>query len=107
MDKALDGVAVVSAIMAADDPKSVAQQLKKTIATPPAFATRSPDNRSLADDVSVLAAAVPEVVQKVVKEHPIVHSMINFVVANFVANVAISAYASFPRKHRDGRLIFY
>lgn len=90
-NKALDGVAVVSAIMAADDPKGVAEQFKKTIATLPAFVTRGPE-ASAAGDVTALAAAVPEVVQKVVKFHPIVHSMINFVVANFVANVAISAY---------------
>lgn len=77
--------------MAADDPKTVAEQFKKAIATPPTFVTRSPET-STAGDVSVLAAAVPKVVQKVVKFHPIVHSMINFVVANFVANVAISAY---------------
>ncbi|GAM35702.1 thiamine-phosphate dipyrophosphorylase [Talaromyces pinophilus] len=89
-NKALDGVAVVSAIMAADDPKAVAEQFKKTIATPPAFVRSSPE-ASAAGDVTALAAAVPEVVQKVVKFHPIVHSMINFVVANFVANVAISA----------------
>lgn len=94
-NKALDGVAVVSAIMAADDPKSVAEQFKHVIATPPAFITRSPETSS-AVDVNALAATVPEVVQKVVKFHPIVHSMINFVVANFVANVAISAYVFQP-----------
>uniref|UniRef100_A0A093XQ38 hydroxyethylthiazole kinase n=2 Tax=Talaromyces marneffei PM1 TaxID=1077442 RepID=A0A093XQ38_TALMA len=77
--------------MAADDPKSVAEQFRNAIATPPVFVTRSPDESSAAVDVNALAAAVPEVVQKVVKFHPIVHSMINFVVANFVANVAISA----------------
>jgi thiamine-phosphate diphosphorylase/hydroxyethylthiazole kinase len=81
--------------MAADDPKSVAEQFKNAIATPPAFVTRSPESSSTVD-VSALAAAVPEVVQKVVKFHPIVHSMINFVVANFVANVAISACVLLP-----------
>lgn len=86
--------------MAADDPKSVAEQFKKTIATPPAFVTKSPES-STAGDVSALAAAVPEVVQKVVKFHPIVHSMINFVVANFVANVAISAYVLHPVSYAD------
>lgn len=90
-DQKLDGVAVVSAIMAAKDPKSVAEQFKQAIATPPAFVTRELDTSSSSTEVNELAAAVPEVIRKVVETHPIVHSMINFVVANFVANVAISA----------------
>ncbi|OKL61180.1 hypothetical protein UA08_03603 [Talaromyces atroroseus] len=88
--KQLDGVAVVSAIMAADDPKSAAEEIKKIMAVPPPFATRqlsSPRESELATDV-------PGVVQQVVTAHPIVHSMINFVVANFVANVAIAAGVS-------------
>lgn len=82
--------------MAAEDPKFVAEQFKETIATPPAFISKSHTEGPSAADVSALAASVPEVVQKVVKFHPIVHSMINFVVANFVANVAISAYVLPP-----------
>jgi thiamine-phosphate diphosphorylase/hydroxyethylthiazole kinase len=90
--------------MAADDPKSVAEQFKHVIATPPAFVIRSPAEPSSAVDVNALAAAVPEVVQQVVKFHPIVHSMINFVVANFVANVAISAYVFHPPfSHMNGK----
>lgn len=92
--KQLDGVAVVSAIMAADDPKSGTEEFRKVMAIPPRFVTRqhiSPRE----NEAQKLVADVPGVVQKVVNVHPIVHSMINFVVANFVANVAIAAYVFF------------
>jgi thiamine-phosphate diphosphorylase / hydroxyethylthiazole kinase len=88
--KQLDGVAVVSAIMSAEDPKSAAEGFRKIIAVPPPFVT------SLPTSATDLAVYVPGIVQKVVTAHPIVHSMINFVVANFVANVAIAAYVPPP-----------
>ncbi|KAA8650433.1 hypothetical protein EYZ11_011374 [Aspergillus tanneri] len=91
-NKGLDGVAIVSAIMAADDPKAAAEAFVQHIATPPRFV------RSLVPppirDVLALVEDVPRIVHKVVQGNPLVHNMINFVVANFVANVALSIGAS-------------
>ncbi|KAE8352247.1 Hydroxyethylthiazole kinase family-domain-containing protein [Aspergillus coremiiformis] len=90
--KALDGVAVVSAIIAAEDPKAAAGEFAKRIATLPPFVPipAAPQIR----EVAALQEEVPKVVQKVIQAHPLVHNMINFVVANFVANVALSMGAS-------------
>lgn len=86
--KELDGVAIVSAIIAADDPKAAAAEFVKRIATPPPF-VRAPVAPQIRE-VAALQEEVPKIVQKVVQAHPLVHNMINFVVANFVANVALS-----------------
>ncbi|BCS02594.1 bifunctional hydroxyethylthiazole kinase/thiamine-phosphate diphosphorylase [Aspergillus luchuensis] len=90
--KALDGVAIVSAIMAADDPKAAAAEFVKLVSSPPPF-VRS-EAVTPARDTSALLEQVPQVVQEVVKGHPLVHNMINYVVANFVANIALSMGAS-------------
>ncbi|KAB8219944.1 Hydroxyethylthiazole kinase family-domain-containing protein [Aspergillus novoparasiticus] len=90
--KELDGVAIVSAIIAADDPKAAAAEFVKRIATPPPF-VRAPAAPQIRE-VAALQEEVPKIVQKVVQAHPLVHNMINFVVANFVANVALSMGAS-------------
>lgn len=90
--KGVDGVAIVSAIVAADDPAAAAAEFSKAIKSPPAFATvpRAPR----ANEASSLLAEVPGIVQKIVQAHPLVHSMINYVVANFVANVVLAMGAS-------------
>ncbi|GAB1218536.1 hypothetical protein ATERTT37_007795 [Aspergillus terreus] len=89
--KGLDGVAIVSAIMAADDPRAAAAEFVRRIATPPPFVAgpAAPIN-----GLSEMLDTVPAIVQKMVQTHPLVHNMINFVVANFVANVALSMGAS-------------
>ena len=86
--KGLDGVAIVSAIMAADDPQAAAEALVKLIDSRPDFALNPTDIRD--NEVDASLQAVPRIVQKMVETHPLVHNMINFVVANFVANVALS-----------------
>lgn len=92
--KSLDGVAIVSAIMAADDPKTSAASLLQQIKSPPSFATIPKPPR--ANEAASLLEEVPQVVQKVVKAHPLVHSMINYVVANFVANAVLATYVPLP-----------
>ncbi|KAH8696072.1 putative thiamine-phosphate pyrophosphorylase [Talaromyces proteolyticus] len=87
--KSLDGVAIVSAIVAAENPKAVAEKLNGLIATPPSFAMKPLAPRN--NEVEALLADVPKVVQQVVTVHPLVHNMINYVVANFAANVALAA----------------
>jgi len=86
--KGLDGVAIVSAIMAADDPKAAAEDFAKRINAAAPFATLSKALR--ADEAGSLLGEVPGFVREVVKAHPLVHNMINYVVANFVANVVLS-----------------
>lgn len=86
--KALDGVAIVSAIVAADDPKASAEKFVKLIRNPPRFAQAFSPPR--ANEAEVLLNEVPQIIRKMVEVHPLVHNMINFVVSNFVANVALS-----------------
>ncbi|KAJ5933694.1 hypothetical protein N7454_006023 [Penicillium verhagenii] len=90
--KALDGVAIVSAIVAAEDPQASAEEFVKLINTPPPFA--STNIFPSAHKAEVLLTRVPQIVTEMVKVHPLVHNMINFVVSNFVANVALSIGAS-------------
>ncbi|KAJ5669052.1 hypothetical protein N7462_010122 [Penicillium macrosclerotiorum] len=90
--KALDGVAIVSAIMAADDPKASAEKFAQLIKSPPPFVLTAQTPR--ANEAEALLQEVPAIVRKMVEVHPLVHNMINFVVANFVANVALSIGAS-------------
>jgi thiamine-phosphate diphosphorylase/hydroxyethylthiazole kinase len=86
--KGLDGVAIVSAIVAADDPKASAEEFTKLIKSTPPFALDSKAPRT--NEAEALLAEVPQIVRKMVEVHPLVHNMINFVVSNFVANVALS-----------------
>lgn len=88
--KGLDGVAIVSAIMAADDPQAAAAEFARRIKAPAPFATVPKTPRT--NEVTSLLEEVPGVVRKVVKAHPLAHNMINYVVANFVANVILSMY---------------
>lgn len=85
--KGLDGVAIVSAIMAADDPQAAAEEFARLMKSPPAFAVNPRASR--VNEVEALLNEVPSVVRKMVELHPLVHNMINFVVANFAANVAL------------------
>lgn len=86
--KGLDGVAIVSAIMAADDPKAAAEELARLIKSPAPFALTPKTSR--ANEAEALLQEVPRIVRKMIEVHPLVHNMINFVVANFVANVTLS-----------------
>lgn len=87
--KGLDGVAIVSGIIAADDPKASAEEFLRLIKSPPRFAL-VPPTLQRRGDAGILVRNVPEFVSDMVNDHPLVHNMINFVVANFVANVALS-----------------
>ncbi|KAJ5473743.1 thiamine phosphate synthase superfamily [Penicillium sp. IBT 31633x] len=91
-NKALDGVAIVSAIIAADDPKASAEKFVELIKNPPRFALTCHASRT--NEAEALLKEVPQIIRKMVEVHPLVHNMINFVVSNFVANVALSIGAS-------------
>ncbi|TGJ82295.1 hypothetical protein E0Z10_g6461 [Xylaria hypoxylon] len=92
--KSLDGVAIVSAIMAAADPEASAHELSELVKAPPTFAkgvvTADQQDRSPQQLVNL----IPEVIQAVAKWKPLSHNMTNLVVQNFAANVALCVGAS-------------
>ena len=90
--KGLDGVAVVSAIISAPDPKAVAQRLRNLSGKPPAFATTKSEN---AERVVELLGQVRRVVLEMGKSSPLCHNMTNLVVQNFAANVALAMCENF------------
>jgi thiamine-phosphate diphosphorylase/hydroxyethylthiazole kinase len=92
--KGLDGVAIVSAIFAAEDVKGAAATFKKLVAERPPFAVDPSVNRP--GDAATLQSQVPAIVSKVAEERPLCHNMINYVVANFAANVALAMYVINP-----------
>lgn len=87
--KRLDGVAIVSAIMGAVDPQAVASEFRTLVMNPPPFL-----HPPRLDEAVDLAREVPTIVRKMVTQHPLVHNMINYVAANFAANVALAIGAS-------------
>ncbi|KAL2020255.1 hypothetical protein VTK56DRAFT_8579 [Thermocarpiscus australiensis] len=104
--KPLDGVAVVSAIMAAPDPERAARDLLALFKSPPAFQfdlprdnlgnTRSQDPPPINcfDYALSISSAVPSVIKTVHETKPLSHNMTNLVVQNFAANVALAIGAS-------------
>ncbi|KAK3295981.1 Hydroxyethylthiazole kinase family-domain-containing protein [Chaetomium fimeti] len=92
--KSLDGVAIVSAIMAAYDPESASKKLLRLVKSPPAFQVdiRGKDS-DIADAQSVVDLA-PSVLQRVHETTPLSHNMTNIVVQNIAANVALAVGAS-------------
>ena len=89
--RSLSGVAVVSAVMAAPDPRSAASELYQAIVkVPRTLSPKASENSS----VSKLLAQVPRIVKRVVDISPLSHNMTNLVVQNFAANVAICIGAS-------------
>ncbi|KAK3944727.1 hypothetical protein QBC46DRAFT_374171 [Diplogelasinospora grovesii] len=88
----LDGVAVVSAIVAAENPEAAAQRLCNLIAMPPPFKTgqyiASPS------EAHGIVEQVPKIIRAVHAATPLSHNMTNLVVQNFAANVALAMGAS-------------
>lgn len=112
--KPLDGVAVVSAIMAAPDPEGASRDLLGLVKNPPAFQVDLGKGSSAVDVPSVIAQ-VPSVIKAVHDATPLTHNMTNLVwplhvvdtpssrlsvanarqvVQNFSANVALAVGAS-------------
>ena len=84
--KSLDGIAVVSAVIGADDPKNAASQLIDIIGKPlPSTAGTLLKTK----EVGQLLAQVPTVIRELKRVVPICHNMTNLVVQNFAANVAL------------------
>jgi len=96
--KRLDGLAVVSAIMASNDPREAAISLRKLIVQPPPFATTVHKPTLSPEDLIV---KIPEVIKQMASKKPLCHNMTNLVVQNFAANVAI-AIGSSPIMSNNG-----
>ena len=89
--KSLSGLAVVSAIVAAEEPDTAASDLYQAITrVPKTMSPKASENKS----VSTLLSQVPDIVKRVAETSPLSHNMTNLVVQNFAANVAISIGAS-------------
>ncbi|CAN8096277.1 unnamed protein product [Discula destructiva] len=98
--KPLDGVAVVSAIMAAEDPAAAAQQLLNLVVRSDGMNRSSPGSLnsrmawSKTETIADLLKEVPMALQRVHNKKPLSHNMTNLVVQNFAANVALCVGAS-------------
>jgi len=92
--RSVDGVALVSAIMAAADPGSTAAELLQIVKSPPAFAKLAPVQGQLQRSAQDLLELIPEVIKAVDSKKPLSHNMTNLVVQNIAANVALCIGAS-------------
>ena len=91
LNKGLDGVAVVSAIVAAQNPKAAASDLRSLIdKVPVSMSLKAGDNQ----DVETLLSQIVHIVKELGVKSPLCHNMTNLVVQNFAANVALSIGAS-------------
>lgn len=89
--RALDGIAVVSAIMASSQPKNAALQLKRLMRELPRFVTTLDKPPLSREDI---VARTPDIVKRMAEKKPICHNMTNLVVQNIAANVALAVGAS-------------
>jgi thiamine-phosphate diphosphorylase/hydroxyethylthiazole kinase len=92
--KKLDGVAIVSAIIAASDPEEASKHLRQLVDSPPVFLAESLRHPDKVQEVGELVGAVPTIIKRVAEVGPLCHNMTNLVVQNFAANVALCIGAS-------------
>ncbi|KAK1713776.1 hydroxyethylthiazole kinase [Colletotrichum acutatum] len=94
----LDGIALVSAIVAAPDPESASRNLLELVRTSPSYrsitSSSSGSSSGTSVDVNQLLAQIPSVITRVATTSPLSRNMTNLVVQNFAANVALAVGAS-------------
>lgn len=93
-EKPLDGVAVVSAIMAAEDPEAESRRLLGLVRDASERNGQPRTGTSAAASKEQLLKLVPGAITAVHEQKPLSHNMTNLVVQNFAANVALSIGAS-------------
>lgn len=94
-DNRLNGVAVVSAIMAAEDPRKAASDLAERIKiADQKFYIRSPPATQPSNNIEQLLAKVPKIIEKHASSSTLSHNMTNTVVQNFAANVCLATGSS-------------
>jgi thiamine-phosphate diphosphorylase/hydroxyethylthiazole kinase len=91
----INGVAVVSAIIAAADPQRSAEELRTLVesAKNSLFAT-CPPGTSPVSEVSQLLRDIPAIIKKHATSSVLCHNMTNTVVQNFAANVCLATGSS-------------
>ncbi|KAJ4298170.1 thiamine biosynthetic bifunctional enzyme [Kalmusia sp. IMI 367209] len=95
--KSIDGVAVVSAIIGAQDVRSATSNLMTLLSSPPPFAPHPESSSLLSADWTSLAGlqkAARSATKAVHSTSPLSHNMTNLVVQNFAASVALAIGAS-------------
>lgn len=95
--KTVDGVAVVSAIVGAKDPKEASSHLQQLIKSSPPFSNSSDPIFWLEkneDEIHSLISTADKATAAVHTKSPLSHNMTNLVVQNFAANVALAIGAS-------------
>ncbi|KAJ9653573.1 thiamine biosynthetic bifunctional enzyme [Neophaeococcomyces mojaviensis] len=91
----LNGVAVVSAIMAAPDPQAAASELRDRIrSAAEQFYISARPGVKVAADVEEVLGQMPAVIKKHVLSSVLCHNMTNTVVQNFAANVCLATGSS-------------
>ncbi|KAK3380054.1 Hydroxyethylthiazole kinase family-domain-containing protein [Lasiosphaeria ovina] len=92
--KSLDGVALVSAIMAAPDPEAAAHKLLHLVKRPPHFGRPTAESPPRPVDALQIVASAADIITAIHKTTPLSHNMTNLVVQNFAANLALAVGAS-------------
>ncbi|KAK4227956.1 hypothetical protein QBC38DRAFT_175607 [Podospora fimiseda] len=90
----LQGVALVSAIIAAPSPRDAAENLLKLVKGRPPFKLYEANRGEEVVNSDGIRSLVPVIIKKVHETTPLSHNMTNLVVQNFAANVALAAGAS-------------
>jgi thiamine-phosphate diphosphorylase / hydroxyethylthiazole kinase len=91
----LSGVAVVSAIIAAKDPRKAATELIGRIkGVGDKIYPAIPPNGACVKDTTVLSQLLPAIVKEHGERNPLCHNMTNLVVQNFAANVCLATGSS-------------
>ncbi|RMD43409.1 hypothetical protein DV735_g1741, partial [Chaetothyriales sp. CBS 134920] len=94
-DNKLNGVAIVSAIIASSDPQGAARELKNAISTAPEkFGVQAPPQVGRLASVPDLLAQVPAIIKAHSTSSVLCHNMTNTVVQNFAANVCLATGSS-------------
>jgi thiamine-phosphate diphosphorylase/hydroxyethylthiazole kinase len=98
LPKAIDGVAVVSAVVGASDPNAASSHLSQLCKSPPPFKAKSSEPHfwleKESDEVAHLLTSAIKATKNVRQTSPLSHNMTNLVVQNFAANVALCIGAS-------------
>lgn len=94
-DNYINGVAVVSAIVAAPESQRSAKQLRTLVdSAKHSFFISCPPNTSPATEASELLKEVPAIIKKHTTSSVLCHNMMNTVVQNFAANVCLATGSS-------------
>lgn len=93
-EKALSGLAAVSAIISSKDPYSAAESIRGALSSSLRVHSIGPPETALNTSLANFWSAIPEIVAKHKSTNPLSHNMTNLVVQNFAANVCLASGSS-------------